>query len=303
MSSPTRPSCICVGGIVIDDIVFPDGQTRMGVLGGGVSHAAAGMALWSQRPGIVACAGYDLPVSARDRLARDFDTQGLIVIDHPQARAWQLFEWDGRRTEVFRVANFSHFVPSPDRVPLAYHGAKGVHLLRDAADLPVWRALFPRAVLFWEPFQQYMVAENAAGFRAALPQVDVVSPNLLEAQQVYGIDDPEALVRAMLDDGARVAVLRMGEQGSLAGERATGRMVRLPAVPVPEIVDQTGAGNTYCGAFLAGWVESGDLLTAARYGAVAASFALEVIGVADPPPDLETLRAQRWRCLNGYTHV
>jgi len=66
---------------------------------------------------------------------------------------------------------------------------------------------------------------------------------------------------------------------------------------VPEIVDQTGAGNTYCGAFLVGWLETGDLRQAAGYGAVAASFALEVIGAADPPVDMIERRTERWRWL------
>ncbi len=290
------PAYVCVGGIIIDDIVQPDGQTRMGVLGGGVTHAAAGMLIWGQRAGIFACAGYDLPDEARQRLERDFDTRGLLVLDLPQARAWQLFEWDGKRTEIFRVEVLEPFVyaPTPERLPAAYHRAGAVYLLTDAAPLPAWRALFPRAPLLWEPLQQYMVAQNAGEFRAGLPLVDIVSPNYLEAAQVYGDDDPAALVRAMLADGVQVAVLRMGAEGSLVGQRGQETLLRVPAVPVPEVIDQTGAGNTYCGAFLVGWVETGDLLTAACYGAVAASFSLEVTGVADPPPDLEQQRARRY---------
>jgi sugar/nucleoside kinase (ribokinase family) len=74
-------------------------------------------------------------------------------------------------------------------------------------------------------------------------------------------------------------------------------------VPVPEIVDQTGAGNTYCGAFLVGWLEMGDLKQAAGYGAVAASFALEVIGVADPPADMIARRGERWRWLRARIEI
>ncbi len=290
------PAYVCVGGIIIDDIVQPDGQTRMGVLGGGVTHAAAGMLIWGQRAGVFACAGHDLPHEARQRLERDFDTRGLLVLDLPQARAWQLFEWDGKRTEVFRVEVLEPFVyaPTPERLPAVYHGARAVYLLTDAAPLPAWRALFPQTPLLWEPLQQYMVTQNAAEFRAGLPLVDIVSPNHLEAAQVYGDDDPATLVRAMLADGVTVAALRMGAEGSLVGQRGQQTLLRVPAVPVPEVIDQTGAGNTYCGAFLVGWVETGDLLTAACYGAVAASFSLEVTGVADPPPDLEQQRARRY---------
>jgi sugar/nucleoside kinase (ribokinase family) len=299
MPAEQPPAYVCIGGIIIDDIVFPDGQTRMGVLGGGTVHAAAGMLIWGQRPGIASRVGPDLPDSARQRLERDFDLRGLVRLDLPQARAWQIFEWDGRRTEIFRVDEVAPFLygVTPEEMAAAYRVVKGVHLLRDADDLPHWRAIFPDAAIFWEPGQPFMIAANRGAFRAGLAHVDIVSPNLLEAQQVYGLADPAALVGAMLDDGARIAALRLGEAGSLVGARGDDHLIRVPAVPVPEIVDQTGAGNTYCGAFLVGWLDTGDVRQAAGYGAVAASFALEVIGVADPPADMVERRNERWRWL------
>ncbi len=298
MPGQPAPTYACVGGIIIDDIVFPNGETRMAVLGGGAVHAAAGMWLWDQRPGLSACAGNDLPDSARHRLERDFDLQGVIPLDLPQARAWQLFEWDGRRTEIYRVDEIGPFVlgTRPDQFPRPYHAAQAVHILSEDTHLAGWRALLPHATLFWEPAQAFMIRANADRFRAGLRHIDIVSPNLLEARLVYGFDDPAALVRAMLDDGARVAVLRLGEDGSLAGQQG-GSPIRVPAVPVPQIVDQTGAGNTYCGAFLVGWQTTGDLVQAACYGAAAASFALEVLGVADPPATLPDLRRQRFDWL------
>ncbi len=294
-----RPAIVCVGSIIIDDIVLPDGVTRMGVLGGGVSHAAAGAAAWGERPGIVACLGRDLPAAARDRLAHDFDLQGVIALDVPQARAWQVFEWDGRRTEIFRVDVLEPFLtdPQPEQVPAAYEAARGLHLLRPASDVAGWRARFPAAAILWEPSQHFMVAGHLPQFRAALPLVDIVSPNNLEAGLIYGLDDPADLVRAMLDDGARVVALRQGADGSLAARADQPGLIHLPAVPVAEIVDQTGAGNAYCGGFLAGWLATGgDLLAAACYGGTAASFALEVTGVLDPSAvgPAERERRRRW---------
>jgi sugar/nucleoside kinase (ribokinase family) len=55
------------------------------------------------------------------------------------------------------------------------------------------------------------------------------------------------------------------------------------------VVDPTGAGNAYCGGFLAGYIETGDVLTAARYGAIAASFLVEQAGL---PEINERLRTQ-----------
>ena len=305
MRDPVQPTYVCVGGIIIDDIVFPNGETRMGVLGGGTIHAAAGMLIWDQRPGISVCAGHDLPEPARQRLERDFDLQGLIWLDLPQVRAWQVFEWDGRRTEIFRVDEIAPFIygGTPDQMPAAYHAAKGVYVLNDDRLLSQWRAMYPNTTLFWEPGQAFMIAPNAERFRAGLRQIDIVSPNLLEAQQVYGFTDPAALVKAMLDDGAQIAALRMGEAGSLVGQRGDPICSTCPPYPYRIILDQTGAGNTYCGGFLVGWLETGDLKKAACYGAVAASFALEVIGVADPLSNLAELRDQRHRWLCEHIEI
>ena len=292
------PALLSVGGVFIDDIVFPDGRTEMGVLGGAATHAATGMRLWGERPALVACLGQGFPQPAAARLEAAFDLRGIVRLEIPQARSWQLFEPDGRRTEVFRVEFVQPFVndPQPAQVPPALRAARGVYLLRFGADVPGWRAHFPDTCLLWEPQQIYMTAANRAEFRRLLPLVDVVSPNVAEARAVYGFDDPERLARTMVEDGARIAALRMGPAGSLVAAHGRDHVLSVPALPVPHVADQTGAGNTYCGAFLAGWLQTGDLRTAAAYGAVAASFALEVIGVADvdAPGALER-RDQRLR--------
>lgn len=301
-----RPAIVCVDSIIIDDIVLPDGVTHMGVLGGGVTHAAAGVAVWGERPGIVAYVGRDLPGSIRARLARDFDVQGVIALDAPQARAWQVFEWDGRRTEIFRVDVLDPFLddPPPEQIPAAYEAARGLHLLRPADDVAGWRARFPDAAILWEPTQQFMVEGRLPQFRAALPLVDVVSPNSLEAGLVYGLDDPADLVRAMLDDGARVVALRLGADGSLLGGANQPGLIRLPAIPVAQLVDQTGAGNAYCGGFLAGWLAAGgDLLAAACCGGVSASFTIEVTGVLDPSTVRPAERERRRAWLAGRATI
>ncbi|MGQ9908512.1 MAG: PfkB family carbohydrate kinase [Candidatus Flexifilum sp.] len=283
----TGPHFVTIGSIFIDDLVFPDGRTQMAVLGGGATHAAAGMRVWDERAGIIACIGRDLPEGIYARLARDFDLRGIVRLDLPQARAWQIFEWDGTRTEVFRMKIMAPFIdePTPQACPADYAGARGVHVLRDAAGFLSWRRRFPQAVVLWEPNQPYMAAEHRDEFVAALAQADIVSPNLLETRLLYAAPDaaPLDLVRRMLDDGARLVALRLGEDGSLIGRRtgAGDQILHVPAVPVPQIVDVTGAGNCYCGAFLVGWVRADDLRLAGAYGAVAASFTVEQVGALD----------------------
>lgn len=297
------PTFACVGSIIIDDIVRPDGTVTMEVLGGGGVHAAAGITVWGERPALIACLGAGIPDSAVARLEASFDLRGVVTSPLPQARAWQIFEWDGRRRELWRVDDIRPFLrePQPSDLSPVLREAQAVTVLRDASELRRWRPFFQRAVALWEPEQQYMIPDNRAEFIETLAHAEIVSPNLLEAQQLYGLEDPAALVRRMLADGARVAALRMGADGALLGEQGRAELVHIPAVPVPRIVDQTGAGNTFCGGFMVGWLRSGgDLLEAGCYGAVSASFALETIGVLAPVDEKTfSLRDERYRWLRS----
>ena len=295
MAADSSPAFVCTGSVILDDIVYPDGRTSMAVLGGGGTHAVAGMNAWGVKPGLLGAIGRDLPEAIATRLERMCDLRGVVWLDMPQLRAWQIFEWNGRRTEIFRDEAMVPYldVPSAADAAPAYDGAQAFHVLREAEGLREYRARYPNATLLWEPEQAYMVANNHDEFVATLPLVDIVTPNLLEASLVYGEDDPASLLRHMLDGGASAAVLRLGEAGSIAGLRENPRVLHVPAVPPREVVDVTGAGNTYGGAFLVGWHGTHDLATAVSYGAVAASFCVEQLGVLNYTPELDTLREER----------
>jgi len=295
------PRIIGAGAVFIDDIVLPDGQTYMGQLGGGVVHALMGAALWDEKPGLVALAGYDLPESARAGLEKHLDTRGLHILDLPQIRAWQIFEVDGIRRELYRVQTTQPFIQGaqPQHLPEAYRQSKGCYLLQDFDGVQAWRAVFEGLIL-WEPLQQIMVHGSRRLLRQALQsgRIDIISPNLAEARAVYNIHSPDKLVSALLEDGAQAAALRMGPEGSLVASRKDANCVEIPAVPAAQIIDQTGAGNTYCGALLAGLVQGRTLREAAVMGAVAASFCLECRGVLQPDRISKVERNRRYKQIN-----
>lgn len=281
---------VAIGSIIIDDIVDAQGHSKMGVLGGGASHALVGMRVWSRNTGLASVVGHDFPEAAWPQLTALADTRGVVTRAAPQPRFWQLLESDGTRHEVPRT-DFSLFQKisiRPDEYPAAFAAAQGVYLQAPAAaEAEAWathlKSLNPGVALLWEPWEIFYKPEHLAGFGRAAPLFEIVSPQTVEASRMLNESDPKRQAALLLECGVRCLALRLGGAGSLVATPEA--QYHVPAIPVP-VVDETGAGNAYCGGFLAGYVESGgDLLMAGRYGAVSATFALAQVGVAHLQPD------------------
>jgi sugar/nucleoside kinase (ribokinase family) len=76
-----------------------------------------------------------------------------------------------------------------------------------------------------------------------------------------------------------------------------GPILSVKAAPVTEVIDQTGAGNAFCGGLIAGMCLTGELATAAKYATVSASFALGQFGAVYP------LEGIRQKALNGLDQI
>lgn len=294
--------------VIIDDIVFYDGRTLMGVLGGGGPQTAFGMKLWTQG-GVGLCGGVgpDFPPEAQAWLdAMGIDTHGLRRDPvHRSLRAWQIIEEDGRRTQVWRTqgeAIPTHLALNPDQVPDAYWSARGFHfgVHPEAPNLRILQVLRERGIVVSvEPFREASQPLRDAGLRTLVSTCDIFSPNRVEAESLVGSGDPMALIRRLTDAGAAIVALRMGAEGSLIHRAATGETWYIPAVKT-QVVDPVGAGNAYCGALLVGWLEMGDLRLAGLYAAVAASFLVEQYGLPAPRPDLRQEAARRLADLSAF---
>jgi sugar/nucleoside kinase (ribokinase family) len=273
--------------IVIDDVVLPDGRSCMGLLGGGGPQAAFGMKLWTQEQvGICAGVGADFPAPSQ----RWLETLGVDVAgvrrqpQHPTLRAWQILEEDGRRTQVWRTD--SQHIPAqlaftPAMVPPAYWGARGFHfgVHPERPNLLIMQALRARGItVSVEPFRAAAQALTDEELAALVSNCDIFSPNVEEARSLVGDGAPEALVARLVEAGGQIVTLRMGDEGSLVYRAATRELHHVQRLPVT-VVDPVGAGNAYCGGFLVGWLETGDLRRAGEYGTVAGSFLVEQVGL------------------------
>lgn len=294
--------------IIIDDLIFPDGRTAMGILGGSGPQTAFGMKLWADSVGLVGAIGHDFPADAQAWLdGMGLDCAGVRHLSHYESlRAWQIFEYDGRRMQVWRTQGQA--IPDQlalrfEDLPPAYQTARAFHygIHPEKPNLAIAHALRPNGVLVGiEPFRHADQPLSAAELRAIVTAGQIFSPNLHEVETMIGPGEPVTQLHRLVDAGAQIVALRMGAEGSLVHRADTQETWHIPA-PVTTVVDACGAGNAYCGGFIVGWAQTNDLRLAGLYGAVAASFLVEQVGLPPVRPDyraeaqrrLATLQAKR----------
>lgn len=159
------------------------------------------------------------------------------------------------------------------------------------------QALFERPLIIWEPTPPHCVPRNLDPCLDVLALVDVLSPNHLELQSLFGdvqcafdASQIEALAKRFVDRGVGpkgegVIVVRASEYGCLFKSRSIGS-TWIPPFHDDEldlntnvkVLDTTGAGNTFLPRFAVGYLKTPTFIEGACYGSVAASFALEQIG-------------------------
>ena len=121
----------------------------------------------------------------------------------------------------------------------------------------------------------------AAVMHAAMRQVDYAFPGLEDAFTLTGLTDPDAIADFYLDLGPPVVVLKMGAAGALVATPSFRQRIPAPAVTA---VDATGAGDTFCGSFLARTLAGDGPVEATRYAVVAAALKCTGYGAVEPIP-------------------
>jgi sugar/nucleoside kinase (ribokinase family) len=292
-------------GLILDDVVYPDGRTAMAMLGGGGPQTAFGIRLWSDSVGLVAEVGPDLPEAALHWFRESgVDSAGLHFSERPTPRAWQLSEADGSRRHVWRMpgpVTGAQLGRALSAIPEVYRAAGGFHfgVHPDEPDLDFASGLRALGgVISVELFKLADRRPTPAALKALLSAADVFSLNLEEARSLVGPLPPLLLARQLIDAGAPVVALRLGGGGSLVAEGKTGRAARIPAMPV-KVADELGAGNAYCGGFLVGWVEEHDVVTAGLQGAISASLLIEQAGVPTVGPEMRVEARDRLKPLRA----
>lgn len=272
---------VVVGSVGIDDIETPR-ASRAEVLGGSASYACAAASFFA-RPGMVGIVGTDFPDNCFT-MYRDFgiDTTGLQQVDG------RTFRWAGvyeenmnvRRTLRTELNVFADFSPE---LPQSYRSAPFVFLGNIHPELQAH-------VLDQVPRPQFVAVDTMDlwietardKLMEVVARVDMLLLNDSEAQHLTGLSTPVEAGRQLLEAGPRFVLVKKGEHGSMLFSR-DGLFI-LPAYPVEEVHDPTGAGDTFAGGLMgslaaAGTVSDATLRTSMLYGSTIAAFNVEDFGL------------------------
>ena len=295
------------GGFTSDYLELADGRAFLGVLGGNAVYSAIGAHLWGISTVLVGRVGSDYPQQWLLRMAdAGIDVTAVERIAHPHIQVFPArYDSQGHREIIIPSAAFQEcneavlgmlsrylrseenveairpFMMAPSDIPKDCYRVAAFH----CAPVPLTYqtqlvAAFKKAgaLVSVDPHVLEMQSLDNANTSADLLQhVDFFLPSREEILALNPNADLVAQARKFAAMGPAVVVIKLGTQGSLVYDRERDNLHRVPPYPT-RAVDPTGAGDAYCGGFLAGFLQTSDPLSAALWGTVSASFVIEAPG-------------------------
>lgn len=305
------PRDILVGDLRREFILTDADEWILDVPGGSLLYSAAGYLNWEQegRPGIMTRVGEDFPeIWYEEFKSRGIDVRGVVVLPHSlDLRSLVILEgnkalWDrdpitllSRRgvslpSELLGYANRWPLKSSrTERLPLAireaeippaYQTATGAHICSldylSHSLLPAMLRGLGFSTISLDPCSSYMNPDFFGDFPALLPGLTAILPSAEDLLNLYKgkSTDLWEIASDVGHYGCELVIVKCGAGGQLLYESASGRKWEIPSYP-SRVLDPAGAGDVFCGGFLAGFRNSFDPLEAVLRGAVSASLKIE----------------------------
>ncbi|HTS69332.1 MAG TPA: PfkB family carbohydrate kinase [Terriglobia bacterium] len=297
-------SLLVVGSIAFDSIRTPYGEVE-NILGGAATFFSV-TASWFTPVSVVAVVGADFG----EQHLRVFRERGIDTAGVEQVPG-RTFRWKGEYTGDMNSARtldtqlnvFEKFVP---KIPAAYLDTQFLFLgnIDPVLQLNVRRA-FSKLQASALDTMNFWIQGMPEELGKVLATVDILLINEGEARMISRQSNLKRAAEIIRKLGPRVLVIKRGEHGAtLFGPQST---FTVPAFPLDEVHDPTGAGDTFAGGFMGHLARTGDLSDAnlrrcAVYGSVMGSFAVEEFGLGRllrlTPGEIES----RYREIKQLTH-
>lgn len=272
---------VIVGSLAFDDIATPF-AARKNVLGGSVSFACAAASFFA-RCGMVAVAGADFSRAALNKLKKfGIDLRGLQITKGKTFRWSGVYEKDfnNRRTLCTKLNVFESFMPE---LPGEYRKSPFLFLANIAPALQAHvmeQIDAPRFVM--ADTMDLWINTARADLLKLIKKVDLLLLNDSEAKHLSGKNHLITAAHQLLKLGPRYLIIKKGEHGSMLVSK--NNIFLLPAFPIANVIDPTGAGDAFAGGFI-GYLAAQKSFSesvihkAMVYGTITASFAVEAFSI------------------------
>jgi sugar/nucleoside kinase (ribokinase family) len=275
-------SLLVVGSVAYDALESPYGKVER-TLGGAATYFAVAASFFTH-VNLVAIVGDDFHCDDEAILRkRNIDIEGL------ERTAGKCFFWAGRYSEnlnerVTLTTELNVFADFKPRLPIKYQDSRFVFLANIAPDLQrdVLRQVQGRPKLVAMDTMNYWIERSNAELRETLKHVDILMINDSETRQLSSEHNLLRAARHIFKMGPSTLVVKRGEHGAMLVDK--NGVFCVPAFPLEEPHDPTGAGDSFAGGFmgyLAGVGTKNDaaLRRAMVYGSVLGSFTVERFGL------------------------
>ncbi|MCB0533108.1 MAG: bifunctional hydroxymethylpyrimidine kinase/phosphomethylpyrimidine kinase [Lewinellaceae bacterium] len=277
-------SLVAVGTVAFDDIETPFGRAEK-VIGGACTYISLAASYFVKPVQVVSVIGGDFPEDMLRHLeGRGVDLEGLQVRPDEKSFFWagkyyrDLNTRDTLDTQLNVLADFDPVLPE------SYRNAEYLMLgnLTPQVQLRVLEQLNARPKLIAMDTMNFWMDTAMSDLLQVLKKVDVLTINDEEARQLSGEHSLVKAARVIHQMGPKFLVIKKGEHGALLFHND--ELFYAPALPLADVTDPTGAGDTFAGGFMGWLAKSGDMSMANMrraviYGSTMASFCVEKFSV------------------------
>ncbi len=276
-------SLLIVGTVAYDELITPFGESGK-ILGGSATYASYAATNFIDSVGIVSVVGDDFPKDQLEQFVQSgIQTEGIEIVEGGKTFFWKgkyhndMNSRDTLDTQLNVLADFN------PKVPESMKEAEYLMLgnLTPAVQLSVLQQMNKRPKLVLLDTMNFWMESSLPELKEVLKEIDVLAINDEEARQLSGEYSLVKAASKILDMGPRYLVIKKGEHGALLFDR--NEVFFAPALPLEEVFDPTGAGDTFAGGFM-GYIahteetDFENMKRAVIYGSALASFCVEKFG-------------------------
>ena len=276
-------SLIVVGTVAFDKVSTPFGSTDK-IVGGAATYISLAASYFTKKNNLVSVIGDDFPSEFLDTMkSRSISLEGLQVIEGQKSFFWEgkyHYDMNSRDTLDTQLNVLADFDPV---LPVSYKDCEFLMLgnLAPQVQLAVIDQLETRPKLVVLDTMNFWMDSAMDDLKEVIKKVDVLAINDEEARQLSGEYSLVRGARKILEMGPKYLVIKKGENGALLMDKEN--MFYAPALPLEDVMDPTGAGDTFAGGFIGYLANSRDLSfenmkRAVIIGSAMASFTVEKFG-------------------------